>query len=121
MAFIGQVGFLKVHVFPYSRRAGTPAADFPDQIPEEVKHERFDRLVEMVNRHSLERNQAYLGRTVEIMAEGESKRDEDRQAGRTDGFKLVNFDGDEQIRPGEFCKVEITEAKTFSLVGKLVK
>lgn len=118
---VDKVGYDSAFTFLYSIRPGTPAAKYPDQIPEEVKHERFDRLVEMVNRHSLERNQAYLGRTVEIMAEGESKRDEDRQAGRTDGFKLVNFDGDEQIRPGEFCKVEITEAKTFSLVGKLVK
>ena len=118
---VDKVGYDSAFTFLYSIRPGTPAAKYPDQIPEEVKHERFDRLVEMVNRHSLERNQAYLGRTVEIMAEGESKRDEDRQAGRTDGFKLVNFDGDEQIRPGEFCKVEITEAKTFSLVGKMVK
>ena len=125
---VDKVGYDSAFTFLYSIRPGTPAAKYPDQIPEEVKHERFDRLVEMVNRHSLARNKAYLGRTVEVMAEGESKRDAGRLGGRTDGFKLVNFDADPaamqaygDIKPGDFCKVRITDAKTFSLVGKLVK
>ena len=125
---VDKVGYDSAFTFLYSIRPGTPAAKYPDQIPEEVKHERFDRLVEMVNRHSLARNKAYLGRTVEVMAEGESKRDAGRLGGRTDGFKLVNFDADPaamqaygDIKPGDFCKVQITDAKTFSLVGKLVK
>ncbi|MCR5134919.1 MAG: tRNA (N6-isopentenyl adenosine(37)-C2)-methylthiotransferase MiaB [Clostridiales bacterium] len=121
---VERVGYDSAFTFLYSIRPGTPAAKYPDQIPEEVKHERFDRLVEAVNRHSLARNKAYVGRTVEVMAEGASKRDAGRLGGRTDGFKLVNFDAGPAagglIRPGDLCKVKITEAKTFSLVGELV-
>lgn len=117
---VDRVGYDSAFTFLYSIRQGTPAATWPDQIPEEVKHERFDRLVELVNRHSLARNEAYLGRTVRVMAEGASKRDAGKIGGRTDGFKLVNFEADRPIKPGELCEVEITEAKTFSLVGRLL-
>ena len=69
MAFISQVGFLKVHVFPYSRRAGTPAADFPDQIPEEVKSRRVKRMQEEAERVRALQIAAMEGQEVDILLE----------------------------------------------------
>ncbi|MDD5922656.1 MAG: tRNA (N6-isopentenyl adenosine(37)-C2)-methylthiotransferase MiaB, partial [Eubacteriales bacterium] len=76
--------------FLYSPRQGTPAAEWENQIPEEVKHERFNRLVKLVDDISAEKNALYEGKTERILIEGESKRNETALAGRTDGFKLVN-------------------------------
>ena len=115
---VDEVSYDSAFTFLYSPRPGTPAAGWEDQIPEEVKHERFDRLVELVNAHSLKKNQALVGRTFEVMAEGASKRDPRAQSGRTDGFKLVNFVG-EPVAPGTLVDVTITGAKTFSLEGRV--
>lgn len=114
-----KVRYDSAFTFLYSPRTGTPAARFDDQIPEEVKHERFDRLVDVINRISLEKNEKYLGRECRILVEGYSKNDETRFCGRTDGFKLVNFTSDKSLDEiqGEFVTVHITDCKTFSLEG----
>ena len=105
------------------------------QVPEDVKHARFDRLVEHVDRISAEKNAAYEGRTLWVMIEGASKRDAGAVSGRTDGFKLVNISLAEESLPeelrgkaagqlcteltGRFVEVSITKGKTFSLEGVL--
>ena len=91
-------------------------------MPDEVCHERFDRLVDVMNEISLKKNQEYKGKTYEVIAEGISRNDDKVISGRTDGFKLVNFTSDrspEQLM-GRKVKVEITESKTFSLEGREV-
>ena len=118
-----RVEYDSAFTFIYSPREGTPAARFTDQIPDEVCHERFDRLVDVMNEISLKKNQAYKGRICEVIAEGVSRNDENVLAGRTDGFKLVNFTSDrspEQLM-GRKVRVEITEGKTFSLEGREVE
>ena len=115
---VDEVAYDSAFTFLYSIRPGTPAATYEDQIPEEVKHERFGRLVDLVNAHSAEKNAALVGKTMEVLVEGASKRNGAMLAGRTDGFKLVNFEGPASLE-GTLTKVTITEAKTFSLVGKL--
>ena len=118
-----RVRYDSAFTFIYSPREGTPAARFTDQIPDEVCHERFDRLVDVLNSISLEKNQAYKGQICEVIAEGLSRSDDNVLAGRTDGFKLVNFTSDrspEQLM-GRRVKVEITECKTFSLEGREVQ
>jgi len=105
--------------FLYSIRKGTPAAEFPDQIPEDIKHERFERLVDTINRISGEKNREYVGRTEKVLVEGKSKNNESRLTGRTEGFKLVNFDGDESLI-GEIVDVKIIKGKTFSLEGEII-
>ncbi len=104
--------------FLYSIRKGTPAENFEDQIPEEVKHERFNRLVELVNQISAEKNAAYTGRVEKVLVEGPDKNGKGILAGRTDGFKLVNFPGSKDLI-GQIVDVEITAGKTFSLEGRL--
>ncbi len=105
--------------FIYSPREGTPAAKFEDQVPDEVAHERFDRLVELMNEISLDKNLKYKGKVYNVLVEGISKNEEKTYAGRTDGFKLVNFTSDRSPEEliGRIVPVLITEAKTFSLEG----
>ena len=114
-----RVEYDSAFTFIYSPREGTPAAKFTGQIPDEICHERFDRLVDVMNEISLRKNQAYNGRVCEVIAEGVSRSDDKVLSGRTDGFKLVNFTTDrspEEIM-GKTVKVLITESKTFSLEG----
>ncbi len=114
-----KVQYDSAFTFIYSIRKGTPAASYLDQVPEEVKHRRFDRLVDVINESSLAKNREYMGRVVEVLVDGASKNDATTMTGRTDGFKQVNFYSKEPIEPGKMVLVEITETKTFSLFGKL--
>lgn len=120
LSLVMEVEYDSAFTFLYSIRKGTPAEKFEDQIPEETKHARFNRLVEAVNEISERKNKAYLGRVEEVLVEGTSKTDENTLTGRTEGFKLVNFPGDEALI-GSIVKVEITDAKTFSLMGRIVE
>jgi tRNA-2-methylthio-N6-dimethylallyladenosine synthase len=117
-----RVRYDSAFTFIYSPREGTPAATFTDQIPDEITHRRFDRLVDVMNDISLEKNLEYKGKTYDVLVEGVSKNAEDTYAGRTDGFKLVNFTSDKSPDEiiGTMVRVEITESKTFSLEGREV-
>ena len=103
--------------FLYSVRKGTPAEQYEDQIPEDVKHARFNRLVEVINRISAEKNAEYVGRTETVLVEGPGKTGGKTFSGRTASFKLVNFRGTPDMT-GKLVKVRITESNTFSLVGE---
>ena len=120
LSLVSEVGYDSAFTFLYSVREGTPAAEYPDQIPEEVKHERFNRLVDLVNSSSAARNAAYEGRIEKVLVEGTSKRNPVNLTGRTEGFKLVDFPGDKALI-GEIVDVEITEGKTFSLSGRITE
>lgn len=119
LSLVRSVKYDSAFTFLYSVRQGTPAAEYEDQIPEEVKHQRFDRLVDAVNADSAERNAAYKGRIERVLVEGVSKKNENTLTGRTEGFKLVDFEGGRELI-GQMVNVEITEGKTFSLTGKIV-
>ena len=115
-----QVKYDSAFTFLYSVRKGTPAAEYEDQIPEEVKHERFNRLVDMINRGSAEKNAACEDRIEKVLVEGRSKKNDEMLTGRTEGFKLVDFAGDSSLI-GRIVDVEITKGKTFSLTGRIVE
>ena len=117
---VNQVQYDSAFTFLYSVRKGTPAEKFEDQIPEDVKHARFERLVEAVNEASSKKNAAYVGRIEKVLVEGVSKKNEATLTGRTEGFKLVDFAGSRDLI-GQMVDVEITEGKTFSLSGKIVE
>ncbi|MGI6177958.1 MAG: tRNA (N6-isopentenyl adenosine(37)-C2)-methylthiotransferase MiaB [Eubacterium sp.] len=119
LSLVREVRYDSAFTFLYSKRNGTPAARYEDQIPEDVKHERFNRLVEAVNEISAEKNAAYVGRTEKIIVDEKGKT-KGTLAGRTDGFKLVNFKGGEDLI-GRDVLVKITGAKTFSLFGEQVR
>src|SRR5207244_11350801 len=98
-----------------SPRRGTLAADLEDQLSHEVKRERMERLVEVVQRRATERAQRFVGRTMEVLVEGPSRTDPDKLRGRTRHNKTVNFHGTAQ--PGEMVEVEITAATSTTLAG----
>jgi tRNA-2-methylthio-N6-dimethylallyladenosine synthase len=111
-----QVQFDSAFTFIYSVRKGTPAEQYTDQVPEDVKHDRFNRLVEVINRYAAEKNGAYVGRVVSVLVDGPSKTDAAMLSGRTETFKPVDFpDGGQKA--GDVVNVEITQGKTFSLRG----
>ena len=119
LSLISEVRFDSAFTFLYSVRKGTPAESYEDQIPENVKHERFNRLVELVNRISAEKNAAEVGKVVTVLVEGASKTNKNALTGRTGGHKLVNFTGEKSMI-GTVVSVRITESNTFSLVGEVL-
>lgn len=120
LSLVREVEYDSAFTFIYSPRVGTPAAKYDDQIPENIKHNRFDRLVDEVNRCSAKKNSEYMGRNVDVMVDGASKNDAGAWSGRTDTFKLVNFTSEEPLTEGQMVSVRITETKTFSLDGEKV-
>jgi tRNA-2-methylthio-N6-dimethylallyladenosine synthase len=118
LEMVEQVGFDSSFIFLYSQRTGTPAANMPDQVPQEVKKERFQRLTDVQNKFSQIHNQKMVGTVVDVLVEGPSKTDADVSTGRTRSNKTVNFTG-EGIRAGSLVNVEITSARTWSLTGRV--
>ncbi len=108
-----------IYSFIYSPRKNTPAAMFDDQISDEVKSERFGRLLDLQNEISKEKNEKLVGSVLEIMCEGISKNDEAMYSGRTSGGKIVHFKASpEDI--GKTLKIKIEKADTFQLFGVIV-
>lgn len=105
--------------FIYSPREGTPAAGYLDQIPYDIKHDRFERLNEVINKYSLLKNKELEHKVVKVLIDGNSRKGKDTFSGRTDGFKLVNINSERDIS-GKLVDVKIVESKTFSLDGELV-
>lgn len=106
--------------FIYSRRNHTPADQMENQIADEVKHERFNRLVEVVNSGIAKGNKEAEGKIYEVLVEGRSKNDESKLTGRTRNARLVNFEGGEELI-GKLVNVKITKANSFSLIGEVAK
>ena len=88
-----EVGFDGAFTFIFSPRRGTEAAEMADDVPHEVKVERMERLVEVVQRRARERAQRFVGRTLDVLVEGPSRTDPSRHRGRSRHGKVVNFSG----------------------------
>ena len=116
---VERVRFDSAYTFLYSIRKGTPAETYSDQVPEELKHQRFDRLVDAVNRISAERNREKVGTVESVLVEGKSKTNSRVFSGRTGGHKLVNF-ASSIDETGHVVAVKITDGNTFTLVGERV-
>ena len=111
-----EIKYDMVYSFIYSRRKNTPAAEYDDQIPEDIKGVRFRRMLDIQNGIGLEINREYVGKTVRVLCDGESKTDEKMLAGKTDGGKNVCFSG--TTAAGGYTNVRITEARPFVLMGE---
>lgn len=114
-----EVGFESAYTYIYSPREGTPAAKMNDNVPMEVKKERLQRLNAVVKEYSAEAMKKYTGRIVEVLVDGESKKNPDILAGYTRRSKLVNFKAP-KTAIGKIVKVKITDAKSWSLDGEMV-
>lgn len=114
-----KVRFDFAYTFLYSKRTGTPAAKNIEQIDEEIKKQRFDRLLEVQNRISKELNQKLLGTEAEVLVEGFSKNSINTFTGRTSTNKIVNFKGSRELI-GKLVKVKIKRIQTWSLEGEVI-
>ena len=106
--------------FIFSPRVGTPAARMENNLSEEVKSERLQRLNEFVNKYSKETNDRYLGKIVPVLLEGVSEKDDECLMGYTDTMKLVNVKCDKKLI-GNIVNVKITDVKTWSMDGEIVE
>jgi tRNA-2-methylthio-N6-dimethylallyladenosine synthase len=112
---VEDVRYDSAFTFIYSPRRGTEAAEMPDQVPEETKHERLERLVDVVQRIAAERNADRVGTVEEVLVEGASRTDERLLRGRTRGNVTVNFAG--AAEPGALADVLIESATSTTLRG----
>jgi tRNA-2-methylthio-N6-dimethylallyladenosine synthase len=119
MSLVREVGFHQAYVFKYSPRRDTPAAAMPDQVPQGVKEERNQRLLQLVNETGARQHQKFIGQQVQILVEGPSKKNPARLTGRTRCNKIVVFEGTDRHR-GQFVDVKINRAGSFTLYGELV-
>jgi tRNA-2-methylthio-N6-dimethylallyladenosine synthase len=118
MTAVDEVGYDSAFTFVFSPRHGTEAATMPDQVPDEVKQERIERLIEVVQRVAQKRNRERIGRVEEVLVEGPSRTDEAVLRGRTRRNTTVNFAG--LAEPGELVPVAIEDATSTTLRGTAV-
>ena len=111
-----EVRYDMIFSFIYSPRKGTPAAEM-EQLPEKVKSERFARLLEIQNKISLEKNLPLVGKTISVLCDGVSKNNDALFSGRTEGNKIVFFEG-ECSDEGKYLNIKIDRAVAFALYGK---
>jgi tRNA-2-methylthio-N6-dimethylallyladenosine synthase len=116
MSLFREAQFDQAYIFRYSKRKDTPAAEMAEQVPEEVKEERNQRLLRQLDEIVEPRYDAFVGRRTQILVEGPSKRNEARMMGRTRCNKIVVFDGDDRHR-GQLMDVAIERVGSFTLYG----
>ena len=117
---VEQVRYDAMFTFIYSKRVGTPAASMPDPYTREDKQRHFDRLTEVANRISGEKHREYEGKTLRVLVDGETGRDEYNLSSRTNGGRLVHLKGDKALI-GRFVDVKITASNTWALYGEVVE
>ena len=121
LSLMREVQFDTAFMFKYSERPGTYASKhLPDNIPEEEKVRRLNEIIALQNQHSLASNQREIGKTVEVLVEGFSKRSHDDMYGRTSQYKTVVFPRTNQ-KVGDLVQVTILEASAATLKGKIVE
>jgi len=120
LSFLEKCRLDAAYTFIYSRRSGTPAATMDNQVSEAEKRNRLQRLMDIQNPISLEWNERMVGKTYKVMVEGESKTNPDFFSGRTEQNKIVIFPK-ENTKPGDIVDIKISEAKTWNLIGNIIK
>ena len=115
---VRNVKFEQVYMFIYSRRVGTPGDKMKNQVPDEIKHKRFNRLKELVESQIEENNQKYVGTIQKVLVEGESKNNRELLTGRTDSNKVVIFEGDKSLI-GQMVNLKIVSEHMWYLKGEI--
>ena len=114
---VEKVCFEQVYMFIYSRRVGTPADKMENQVPEEIKHERFDRLKKLVEKQIEQNNKKYVGTVQKVLVEGNSKTNKNLLTGSTETNKVVNFEGKVELN-GKVTDVKIESEHMWYLKGE---
>ena len=113
---VKNVNYEQVYMFIYSKRVGTPGYKMENQVPEEIKHQRFNRLKDLVESQIAENNKKYIGTTQEVLVEGTSKNNENMLTGRTDSNKVVIFKGEKNLI-GKVIPLKIESEHMWYLKG----
>lgn len=121
LQLVDEIGFDLVNTAAYSPRPGTPAATWDNQLSEEVKGDRLQRLNHLVSQKAMEKSERYVGRVEEVLIEAQNQKDPSQVMGRTKGNRLTFFKGDINELLGKTVLVKITEARAFSLTGERVE
>ncbi len=116
---VKDINFEQIYMFIYSIRQGTIAENM-EQVPEEIKHKRFDRLKELYDSKVDENNEKYVGTIQKVLIEGKSKNNQNMYEGRTDTNKVVIFEPNESNKIGDIVSIEIIEAHKWYLLGKII-
>ena len=119
MKLIEEIGFDHSFSFIYSARPGTPAAEYPDDVTDEVKSQRLNILQARINQQAFAISEGMVGSIQRVLVDRPSKKDPNQLAGRTENNRVVNFDGPRELI-GQFANVRITEALPNSLRGELI-
>ena len=124
MAFVNEMEFTRLGVFTYSPEEGTPAAEMPDQVPEETKEQWRDEIMELQQEVSYDLGQEMIGKELTVMIEGKVA-DEAAYVARTymdapgvDGYLFVQTG--EALMSGDFVRVRVTGAEEYDLIGELI-
>jgi tRNA-2-methylthio-N6-dimethylallyladenosine synthase len=120
LKLIEDIGFDLINTAAYSPRPATPAASWSNQLSEEVKSDRLQRLNRLVYASAEERSERYLGRTEEVLVEAQNTKDISQVMGRTKSNRLTFFPGNIDELKGKTVKVKINEIRAFSVTGELV-
>ncbi|OPA78394.1 tRNA (N(6)-L-threonylcarbamoyladenosine(37)-C(2))-methylthiotransferase MtaB [Paenibacillus selenitireducens] len=120
--FMEKIKFSEMHVFPYSKRTGTPAARMEDQVDDEIKHARVHELIELSEKMQLAYAEKFVGQVVDVIPERDSKgtAGPGKVKGFSDNYLQVIFDGDDSLT-GKLCRVQITEPGVNECKGALVR
>jgi tRNA-2-methylthio-N6-dimethylallyladenosine synthase len=119
LAVIEQARYDGAYMFKYSPREGTKAWTIPDDVPENVKTDRLNSIIDLQRKISFEKNQQLVGSIEEVLVEGESKKSLDEWQGRTDTNKVVVFSR-QDVQSGETVRVKIHRANSATLFGEMV-
>ena len=119
LSLVEQVRYDAMFTFSYSKRVGTPAASMPDPYTRADKQKHFDALTELANRISGEKHREYEGKTLRVLIDGETGREEYNLSSRTNGGRLVHLKGDVALI-GQFAEARITSSNTWALYGEIV-
>ena len=116
---VKKVKFDQIYMFIYSRRVGTPGDKMENQIPEDIKHKRFDRLKQLVESQISERNKEYVGTVQKILVEGRSKTNDNMLTGRSDSNKVVILEGCDEL-VGKMVEIKIVSEHMWYLKGQII-
>ena len=114
-----KTGYENAYMFMYSKRKGTPAAVMENQVSDEDKEERLQRLIKIQTEMSRKLSDCYLGKTVEVLVEGTTKKNDEFYTGRTDSNKVVIFKGNKDM-VGKFVNLKIVDVRTWTLYGECI-
>ena len=115
---VRKMNYEQIFMFIYSRRVGTVADKMENQIPEEIKHERFERLKKLYDENVSKNNEKFIGKIEKILVDGESKNNENMLTGRNDANKVIIFEGSKDLI-GKMINVKITEEHKWYLKGEV--